>query len=384
MADRASITAVEVTPLAATGLQPFRISEGATRTHHSVLLRLRTDEPGLEGLAEIVSAPPGKPEEFTEEIVGAIRHFAAPALVGVPVGERSLANARVAAALKGRIWTKAGIDVALHDLQARQLGIPVHDLLGGRRRHEVAVIGPVIGLAEPDAMAAAAAAQVGEGHRTVKIKIGETPPRDLARVSAVREAVGGDVALRVDANDHYRPAEAIHLIRAIERLAPEHVEQPVARGDLLGLAQVQAAVGVPLMTDDAVATPEDAVTVIRLAAAQRVKVKVTKHGLTGAGLIIGMLEAAGIACVLGHVFEMGLAAAAEAHLALAATNLVLPCEIGSLRPIGSTADIVADDLFPKPGVLRVPDRPGLGVIVDPEAVRRLADGQAAAWPESAG
>ena len=190
-------------------------------------------------------------------------------------------------------------------------------------------------------------------------------------MQAVREAVGPDVALRVDANDHYRPADAIRLIRAIERFAPEHVEQPIPRGDLLGLAAVQAAVGVPLMTDDAVATIEDAVAVVRLGAAQRVKVKVTKHGLTGAMAIIRLLEGAGIACVLGHVFEMGLAAAAEAHLGLAAGNLVFPCEIGSLRPMGSSADIITDELFAEPGILRLPGGPGLGVTLDHAAVRRL-------------
>jgi L-alanine-DL-glutamate epimerase-like enolase superfamily enzyme len=240
----------------------------------------------------------------------------------------------------------------------------------------------VIGIDEPDRMATVAAEQAGQGHRTIKLKLGETVTRDLARVQAVREAVGPDLALRLDANDHYRPFDAIQLIRAIERFEPEHVEQPIARGDLLGLAAVQAAVAVPIMTDDAVATLEDAVTVVRLAAAQRVKVKVTKHGLTGAMAIIRMLEAAGIACVLGHVFEMGLAAAAEAHLGLAASNLVFPCEIGSLRPMGSTADIISDDLLVEPGMLHLPDGPGLGVTLDHEAVRRLGGGHAASWSEA--
>lgn len=156
MARRPEITAVDAMPVAVTGLRAFRISEGATKTHHSVLLRLRSSEPGLDGWAEIVSAPPGKPEEFTEEIVGAVRRFVAPALIGVPIEERARANARVAAVLKGRAWTKAGVDVALHDLQARHLGIPVHDLLGGRQRREVPVIGPVIGIEAPDRMAAMA------------------------------------------------------------------------------------------------------------------------------------------------------------------------------------------------------------------------------------
>lgn len=372
MASPVTIAAVDAIPLSVIGRRDFRISEGATRIHHSVLVRLRSSEPGLEGFGEVVSAPPGKPEEFTEEIVAAITRFAAPALIGLPIECRTLANTRVAAALKGRIWTRAAIDVALHDLHARSLGVPAHDLLGGRLRDEVAVIGPVIGIDEPDAMAERAAAQVAKGYGTVKIKLGETVPRDLARVEAVREAVGAATVLRLDANDHYTAADAIRLIRALERFAPDHVEQPVPRADLLGLAAVQAAVGIPVMTDDAVATLEDAITVVRLAAAQRVKIKVTKHGLAGAAAIARLLEGAGIGCVLGHVFEMGLAAAAEAHLALAARQLVLPCEIGSLRPMGSDADVIAEPLFPTPGVLRLPGGPGLGVTIDPIRISRLA------------
>ena len=143
------------------------------------------------------------------------------------------------------------------------------------------------------------------------------------------------------------------------------MEQPLPRHDLLGMAEVRRKVGVPLMTDDAVATPQDAAAVIRLGAADRVKVKVTKHGLDGARLLVGMLEAAGIGCVLGHVFEMGLAAAAEAQLALTAPNLCPPHEIGSLQPLGVTADIVTADLQPRRGEIRPPIGPGLGVALDP-------------------
>ena len=118
------------------------------------------------------------------------------------------------------------------------------------------------------------------------------------------------------------------------------------------------------MTDDMVATPEEAMTVIRLGAADRVKVKVTKHGLDGARLITDMLAAAGLKAVLGHVFEMGLAAVAEAHFAASTGNLAGHHEIGSMRPMGSDADIIAEDLTADPGFLRLPDGPGLGVTLD--------------------
>ncbi len=367
----ARIVAVEAVPIAVSGPRAFRISEGATSRHVSVILRLLTDREGLEGNAEIVSAPPGKPEEFVEEILGAVRRYVAPALIGVDASNRRLAMARLEATLKGRIWTKAAVNNALHDLGAKVLGVPVSVLLGGRLTDLVPTIGPVVGMDAPDAMARIAAESARAGYTAIKMKIGETIAADVARVAAVREAIGPAVRLRVDANDHYRPADAIQVIRAIERHDIEHVEQPIPRGDFLGLAEVRRAIGVKLMTDDAVATPQDAITVARLGAADRVKVKVTKHGLDGAQVIIGMLEAAGIACVLGHVFQCGLAAVAEAQLAACARNLVPPHEIGSMQPLGVETDILVENLRPEPGFIRLPDGPGLGVRLDWPAIEKL-------------
>ncbi len=374
MSERLKIRAVEAIRVQVAGARDFRISEGRTRTHTSTIVRLLSEDEGIEGIGEIVCAPPGKPEELADEIAAAVRDAVTPALVGVAVADRNLACARVEAALKERPWTKAAVNVALHDLQARALGVPVTDLLGGRVHERVPVIGPVVGIMAPEAMAAQAAAEVAEGFQAIKIKVGETVSSDIARVAAVREAMGAQTALRVDANDHYRAADAIRLIRAIERYDIEHVEQPVARRDILGMREVRNAVGVPLMTDDMVATPLEAMNVIRLGAADRMKVKVTKHGLDGARAIIAMLEAAGLTAVLGHVFEMGLAAVAEAQLAACAANLAAPHEIGSMKPMGTADDVLVEDLWPQPGFIRLPDGPGLGVHLDPERVARLRAG----------
>jgi L-alanine-DL-glutamate epimerase-like enolase superfamily enzyme len=104
--------------------------------------------------------------------------------------------------------------------------------------------------------------------------------------------------------------------------------------------------------------------VIRLGAADRVKVKVTKHGFDGARAICAMLAAAGLVPVLGHVFELGLAAIAEAQFAACTPGLALPCEIGSMAPMGSAADIVTNALRPEAGFIAVPDGPGLGAAID--------------------
>jgi L-Ala-D/L-Glu epimerase len=366
----AKIVVVDAIPVNVTGPRPFRISEGQTAVHTSIVLRLISDR-GIEGNAEIVCAPPGKPEEFPEEILGALQRYVIPALTGAPAADRRAAMAKVEAVLKGRIWTKAGVNNALFDLQAKLLGTPVSTLLGGRALDQVPVIGPVVSMSSPDEMARVAAEEAEAGYTAIKIKVGETVATDIARVEAVREAIGSKVRLRVDANDHYRPADCIRLVRAIERLDIEHVEQPLPRYDMLGMAEVKRNIGVPLMTDDMVATPMDAMNVIRLGAADRMKVKVTKHGLDGALTIVAMLEAAGLGAVLGHVFELGLAGAAEAHMAATARNLIMPCEIGSMRPMGTTIDIIREDLQPTPGFIKVPDGPGLGVTLDWDRIDSL-------------
>lgn len=364
----ATIIAVEAVPVIVRGTKNFKISEGGTREHVSVLLRLRSSADGLEGVAEIVSAPPGKPEEFLEEIEGAVHRYVAPALLGLACEDLTEATRRLDARLKGRPWTKAAVNVALHDLRARAHGLPVSAFLGGRLLDRVPVIGPVIGIDDPDSMAGTAAAQANAGVTTVKVKIGETIAADIDRVRAVRAAIGREVRMRLDANDHYTPADAIRLIRAIEAEEPEHVEQPVSRRDLLGMAEVRRMVATPIMTDDAVATPEEAMTVIRLGAADRIKVKVTKHGLDGARLIVDMAHAAGLGAVLGHVFELGLAAAAEAQFAATTPGLIGAHEIGSMQPMGTSEDIIEEVLHREAGIIDVPDGPGLGVTVKWDAL----------------
>ena len=365
------ITGVEAIPVAVSGARDFRISEGQTRVHHSVILRLLTEHPELSGHSEIVCAPPGKPEEILEEILGAIDRFVAPALIGQSLANRVQACRRVEQNLKSRPWTKAGVNVALYDLYAKALEISVVDLLGGQLHDRIPVISSVVGINHPDVMAAQAAEQASAGYTAVKIKVGETVSRDVDRIAAVREAIGDAIQLRVDANDHYQPTDAIALARLIERYQPEHLEQPISRRDLLGMAEVRRNIGIPLMTDDAIATPEEAMTAIRLGCMDRVKVKVTKHGLDGAKLIIGMLEAAGLTAVLGHVFEMGLAATAEAHMALASPNLAAPHEIGSMQPMGTDIDIISPAAQRQDGFMQITSAPGLGVTLDWDRINEL-------------
>ena len=134
------------------------------------------------------------------------------------------------------------------------------------------------------------------------------------------------------------------------------------------MREIRKSVHVPLMTDDMVATPLDAMNVIRLDAADRVKVKVTKHGLDGAIQIISMLSSAGKRAVLGHVFETSLAAVAEAHLAALFPDIIAPHEIGSMEPLGVADKLLRENPYCNQGYITIPEGVGLGVSVDWEQV----------------
>ena len=363
------IIGVEATPIEIRGERAFAISEGQTRTHKSVIIKIITDEPNIDGIAEIVCAPPGKPEEIQHEICGALKAIADSALAGISAENTQTAQRIINERIKGKVWTKGGLNVALNDLRGKALGVSCMSMLGVHGEDaKVPVIGTVIGIMHPDQMAERAIELRDRGFGTLKIKIGEDVSSDFERVRCVREAVGDSVKIRVDANDHYSPEEAIKLINKIEHLNVEHVEQPISRYDILGMREIRKSVHVPLMTDDMVSTPFDAMNVIRLDAADRVKVKVTKHGLDGAIQIISMLSSAGKKAVLGHVFETGLAAVAEAHLAILFPDIVGPHEIGSMEPLGIADKILRENPYCNQGYITIPEGVGLGVNVDWEQV----------------
>jgi L-alanine-DL-glutamate epimerase-like enolase superfamily enzyme len=363
------ICGVEAIPIEINGNKEFTISEGQTRTHKSVIVRIITEDPNIDGVAEIVCAPPGKPEEIQHEIYGALKAMIGSSLTGISAEDTLSAQKVINERIKGKVWTKGGLNVALNDLRAKALGISCMSMLGVHGQDaKVPVIGTVIGIMHPDQMAERARELLALGFGTLKIKVGKDVSSDFERVRCVREAVGESVSIRVDANDHYSPEEAIKFINKIECLNIEHVEQPISRYDILGMSEVKKSVNVPLMTDDMVSTPFDAMNVIRLNAADRVKVKVTKHGLDGAIQIISMLSAAGKKAVLGHVFETGLAAVAEAHLAMLFPDIIGPHEIGSMEPLGLADNILLENPYCNQGFITIPKGLGLGVNVNWEKV----------------
>jgi muconate cycloisomerase len=257
--------------------------------------------------------------------------------------------------------------MALWDLNGRALGLPVHRLLGGRVRDRVPLSWS-LAVGDADAELAEARDLVARGHRIFKIKTAAHPvAADVARVRAIREAVGPAVKLRVDANQGWDRPSALRAIRAMEPFDLDFVEQPVSRWDLDGLAEIARSVSVPVMADESCGSPQDALAIARRGGVSILGLKLTKSaGLAPTMAIARIAEAAGLGCYVGCMIETSLGTAAYLQAALAALPVTWGCEL--FGPLLLTGDVVREPVRYADGCILALDGPGLGVEVDETAL----------------
>jgi muconate cycloisomerase len=365
------ITRIECVPVDVP-IDQRRATQGALGRHDAspfLLLMVHTDE-GISGLGEVSCTPRWSGED---QVTAA--HFVRTALEPALVGQDPRAIERLPVlfrrVLANNPFTKAGLEMACWDILGKAAGLPVYRLLGGPVREWVPTKYSVSGL-EPPRAAEIAAWAAGLGFRVMKVKVGIEPEEDVARVRAVREAVGPAVKLGVDANGGWSPRVAIQTIRRLEAFGIAFAEQPVAPLDVAWMADVRAGVRVPVMADESVSSAQDAMALIRAGAADVLSVYVGKGGgINPARKVAAVAEAAGLTCTVGSNLELGVANAAMIHLAMATPGIgaeEFPCDI--LSPFFYQDDLLAEPLPIEAGRARPFERPGLGVELDPDKVRR--------------
>jgi L-Ala-D/L-Glu epimerase len=348
-------------PLAA----PVHGVHGTTAVQRSVLVHVVVDE-GVEGWGN-VDPTPGYSRVTAADIHGTVARLG-PALLGADPFNLHRALAVMDGLETAGFEAKAAVEMALLDLEGRALGVPVHSLLGGALTRAVS-LNAWIGTVTADQAAREATEWLARGFATAKIKIAGSGDEGIARVAAVRAAVGERLALRVDFNESLTRDEAVPFIRRLEPYALTLVEQPIGREDVAGLAEIRREIGIPLMADESVTGPASLIDIIRRQAADIVKVKVMKQGgLLRTRQMIECAAAAGLRVVVGHGFGLSLSTLAEAAVA-ASSDAVLPgCE--AVGPLKMAGDVVSDPLKLGGGVIHLTDTPGLGATIDPDALKR--------------
>ena len=371
-----------------TGFETFMVALPWRRLHKMafpgevlgryVIVRLRTDD-GLDGLGEATVIKEwggdhgryfGESPELTVRLIDSVL---GPTLLDQDPFDLEAAHRRMDLAIKGYPYAKAALDEAMHDLKGKALGVPVYQLLGGLVREEIP-IAHSLGWMDYEAATSEAAAAVAEGIRTIKLKVGRDPTYDVRIVREVRETIGPDRDIVVDANQGWpTPKHAIAILRRMQEHGIRYAEQPVE--GLARMARVAQAVDVPIMADESAWTAQDVLEIVERGAADMISLYTTKPGgLFKAKKVAAVAEAAGLPLNVNGSHETGVGNAGNLHL-VASTAAVTEAgvfPVTSLRerqPTQMAGRMYLDDIVTRPfeyrdGCLIVPRSPGLGVELD--------------------
>jgi len=348
--------------------EPWPSPLGPQRVREGLLLALEDDE-GRVGIGE--SAPfPGFGMETLASSRSALR-IAARYAVGLPA-EHFLGAAEDLPRLAPVVASpgaRAALDVALHDLAAQRAGLPLARLLRAGAADHVRANAALPRL-PADGAARAAAEAVGHGARCVKLKVGGAPlAQDLERVRAVRQAIGPEIALRVDANQAWSEGEAIDALRAFAPYELDYAEQPVAAGAVEAMARVRSALAgvVRIAADESLADGRAARRLLSLKAADVFVVKpMALGGLAAAHAVIALARDAGVEVTVTSLVESAVGRAAALHLA---------ASLADGRDHGvATGSALAEDLLPgfadQPGSIGISTESGLGAALRAAAMAR--------------
>jgi len=297
--------------------EPLRIAPGASTESNIIAVKITTDYE-IVGWGE--SSPSRRVTGETPGTVVGVLEKIAPKMIGkCPL--RIEQNVELMDSLvEGNPAAKAAIDIALYDILGKTAGKPLFMLLGGYRTEVLTDL--TLSVKSPKDMARDGVKAVNKGFRALKVKVGVNPKEDVERVRMIREASGDKVQIRIDANEGWTPEQAIEVLAKMERFNIQFAEQPIPAKDIQGLAKVRKNSHVPIMADESVHSPEDALCLIQAEAVDFINVKLMKSGgILKGRKIAEVAEAAKIPCMIGCMGESGLGIAAGVHLAAAVKNI---------------------------------------------------------------
>jgi len=281
-----------------------------------------------------------------------------PGLIGRDLCEIGAIVDEVDACLAHNITAKAAIDMALHDLLARRLGVPLHVLFGGARRESIPQA-RILAIKTPLEMGRKAEQLVGEGYRQLKLKLSGDTALDVERVASVRAAAGAAVMLTLDPNQSYDAKQMMSAFARMERHDIALIEQPVPAADWKGLKLLTDSLPVAIEADESAQTVHDVLRLVSDRVVDVVNLKITKFGGIRRFMEAARIcEAGSVVCRVGAAFGPALLQAAAAHVASTLVRLPYGCEL-------SESQHLANDPFAplqyNEGAIVVPRSPGCGV-----------------------
>lgn len=335
---------------------PFKTALRTVTHVEDVLVKIYTDtgNVGYGSAAPTASITGDTLSSIKTAIEGNIKRQ----LIGLSIEYFEELMVRLHTSLVKNTSAKAAVDIALYDLYGQLHKTPVHKLLGGYRKELITDI--TISVNEPEEMVRDSLDAVHRGFKTLKVKVGKDPEKDIKRLKHIREEVGHDIHLRVDANQGWTPKESVYILQKMEDagIRIELIEQPVKGHDLKGLKFVTDHVSIPVVADESAFSPQDVFKIIQMRAADLINIKLMKTGgIYNALKICAMAESAHMECMMGCMLESKISVTAAAHLA-GAKGIITKFDLDP--PILCSEDPIEGGALYKDDQIILTDEPGFG------------------------
>lgn len=339
-------------------MNPFVIATGTMDYAQNVLIKIYTDT-GIYGIGEC-SAFPMIVGETQETCLTMAKDFAKILLNKNPldIPER-MTELQAYAANNNTI--KSAFDMALFDLSAKHAGLPLYRFLGGKKR--LVETDMTIGIDTPENMAQYALTYKAQGCRIIKIKLGKDVHSDIERVKQIREAIGDDITLRLDANQGWDFDDALYALGAMAKYNIEFCEQPMRTWFDDQLAELNINSPIKIMADESCYNHHDARRLINSKSCDYLNIKFAKSGgILEAQMIHEVALQTGVKCMIGGMLESRIAVTAKLHFALSSPNVVF-YDLDSCL-LGHLIDPVEGGLTYNGFFVEAPDTPGIGADAD--------------------
>jgi len=359
------ITAVRTTPFTLPLARRLGFAHGAMAETRHVLIEVETDE-GITGVGEAISRPYFYGES-QRSIVAAVEEWFAPMLVGCDPFDTAVLWRRYAA-VQHNNTVKGALDIALHDIRGKALGVPCHKLLGGG--DGLARVTYVCGFSAPEEMVQEAL-RVRETHgiAAFKLKVGVAKEQDGAMLEAMRRALP-DATLYVDCNEAYDRHGALEMLARCAGLGIAWAEEPCPARDRAARRAVGAQGAIPVLGDESCRDLGEVWREIGDGNVHMVSIKVARTGFEGSRDIAGLCAAAGVRPMAGSQGDSGIGVLAGGHFCTSNPAMRdLPGELSF--HLNLAGDILAEPPVIRDGLLHLPDAPGLGAVIDRAALEHF-------------
>ncbi|WP_066069009.1 mandelate racemase/muconate lactonizing enzyme family protein [Neobacillus soli] len=352
------IEQIETFRVAVPLIKPFKTALRTVTTAEAIFVKVSCDN-GIVGWGE---APPTVviTGDSLLSIESAIHHVIKPFLEKKSLLNYELIFQGLKTSLVGNSSAKAAVDMALYDCLAQYCKLPLYQFLGGHKKELETDF--TVSVNGPEEMGDDAVSYIQKGFNVLKVKVGKDDiATDLERIREVRNRVGTEIKIRLDANQGWTAKDAIRAIRKMEDsgLGIELVEQPVKADDIEGLKQVTDHVDTLIMADESVFTPKQAFQVLKTRSADLINIKLMKAGgIYQAQIINQLAETCGVECMVGSMIETRLGITAAAHFAASKQNIT---RYDFDAPLMLAREIVDGGIQYNSRFITLSEAPGLGI-----------------------